>query len=53
MGPILLLVLGLLFLAPLFRLRRWANLRESQMERIGQWTMELIGTGAEAEDPAE
>jgi hypothetical protein len=52
-GPIFLVLLGLLFLAPLFRLRRWANLRESQMERIGQWTTELIGAGAEAEDPAE
>lgn len=51
--PILLLLLGLLFLTPLVRLRRWADLRESQMERIGQWTTELIGTGAEADDPAE
>lgn len=51
-SPILLVLLGLLLLAPLFRLRRWADLREAQMERIGQWTTELLGAGVQSEDPA-
>jgi hypothetical protein len=50
-GPIFLLLVGLLLLAPLLRLRRWANLREAQMDRIGQWTTELIGA-APASGPA-
>jgi hypothetical protein len=51
-ATILLVLLGIILLAPLLRLGRWAKLRETQMERIGEWTTELIGARVEPGAPA-
>lgn len=52
-GPIVLSAVGLLFLGQLGRLPTWAELREAQMERIGQRAIELISLRGKNGDPHE